>query len=108
MTVHTLSGRETRISGTLFARHYDVMTASFVAMTASFVGTINCACALLQTGSGKIIGMALADDYRRYAGECLALARRAANSDDRSRLTQMAQAWRELADKLDQKQSDRR
>jgi hypothetical protein len=43
--------------------------------------------------------MALEDDYRRYAAECVALAQAAANPNDKVRLLQMAQAWRDLADK---------
>jgi hypothetical protein len=41
--------------------------------------------------------MARADDYRRYAAECLALAQRAKTADDRARLVEMAQAWNEMA-----------
>jgi hypothetical protein len=43
--------------------------------------------------------MARGDDYRRYAAECLALAQQTSNPDDKARLLQMAQAWRDLADK---------
>jgi hypothetical protein len=42
-----------------------------------------------------------ADEYRSYAAECVRLAQRAANDEDRARLLTMAQAWRELADKRD-------
>ena len=38
-------------------------------------------------------------EYRRYAAECLALAQRAENPHDRSRLLEMAQAFNELAGK---------
>jgi hypothetical protein len=41
--------------------------------------------------------MARADDYRRYAGECLALAQRAKTADDRARLVEMAHAWNAMA-----------
>ena len=44
--------------------------------------------------------MTSADDYRRYATECLRLARAASDPDDKVRLLQMAQAWRDLADKI--------
>ncbi len=47
--------------------------------------------------------MPLADDYRRYCAECLALAQTASDPNDRARLLQMAQAWRELAEKQDAK-----
>jgi hypothetical protein len=43
--------------------------------------------------------MAVEDDYRRYAAECLALAKTASDPNDKARLLQMAQAWRDLADK---------
>jgi hypothetical protein len=42
--------------------------------------------------------MARAEDYRRYAAECLALAQRA-DPRDRARLLEMAQAFNELAAK---------
>ena len=41
--------------------------------------------------------MARADDYRRYAAECLALAQRAKTPQDRTHLLDMAHAWNELA-----------
>jgi len=44
-------------------------------------------------------GMASDEDYHRYAAECLALAQRTADSNDKARLLQMAQAWRDLAQK---------
>lgn len=50
--------------------------------------------------------MPSADDYRRFAAECVALAQHAANSDDKARLLQMAQAWRELAEKKETRQND--
>ena len=46
-------------------------------------------------------GLSLSDTYREYAAECLRLAQSATNGEDRARLLSMAQAWRELADKLD-------
>ena len=45
--------------------------------------------------------MAFVDDYLRYAEQCVALAARSSNAADKARLLQMAQAWRELAAKLD-------
>ena len=45
--------------------------------------------------------MARAQDYRRYAQECLALAERAADPGDRLRLVEMAQAFNEMAAKAD-------
>jgi hypothetical protein len=43
--------------------------------------------------------MARAEDYRRYAAQCLALAQRAADQSDRARLLEMAHAFNELAAK---------
>jgi hypothetical protein len=40
---------------------------------------------------------ARAGDYRRYAAECLALAQRAQDPNDRARLLEMAHAFNELA-----------
>jgi hypothetical protein len=39
------------------------------------------------------------DDYHRYAAECLALAQNTTDPSDKARLLQMAQAWRDLAQK---------
>jgi hypothetical protein len=50
-------------------------------------------------GDGWI--MASVEEYRRHAAECLSLAKIAENADDRSRLLQMAEAWRELAARLE-------
>jgi hypothetical protein len=47
--------------------------------------------------------MAFGDDYRRYAAECLALAQKTSNADDKARLLQMAQVWRDLVDKHEAK-----
>ena len=44
--------------------------------------------------------MTNAEKYRQYAAECLDLADRA-NSNDKARLVQMAQAFLELADRRD-------
>jgi hypothetical protein len=52
--------------------------------------------------------LSLADTYRNYAAECLRLAQSAANDEDRARLVNMAQAWRELADKLEQSDQEDR
>jgi hypothetical protein len=41
--------------------------------------------------------MARAEDYRRFAAECLAIAQRAANANDRARLLELAHAFNELA-----------
>jgi hypothetical protein len=44
--------------------------------------------------------MPVAEDYLRYAAECVALAQRTDNPETKARLLQMAQAWRELATKV--------
>jgi hypothetical protein len=49
--------------------------------------------------------MAGADDYRRYAMECVTLAQQASDPKDKVRLLQMAQVWRDLADKKDSEQN---
>jgi hypothetical protein len=43
--------------------------------------------------------MTRAEIYRTYAAECLALAQKSQNPEDRARLLQMAQAWRQLAER---------
>jgi hypothetical protein len=43
--------------------------------------------------------MITAEEYRRYSAECLDLADRTANPNDKARLVQMAQAFLELADR---------
>ena len=45
--------------------------------------------------------MSTADEYRRYAAECMALAERLADLADKSRLVQMAQAFLDLAARRD-------
>ena len=43
--------------------------------------------------------MTSSDYYRHLAAECLELAKKAPEKNDKARLTQMAQAWVDLADK---------
>src|SRR5262245_44013335 len=45
--------------------------------------------------------MSPAETYRRYAAECLALAQKVSTPEDRAHLLQMAQHWRQLAEKAD-------
>ena len=52
---------------------------------------------------GDCLGMASGEENRRHAAECLSLAKIAENTDDRSRLLQMAEAWRELAARIERK-----
>ena len=49
--------------------------------------------------------MPSANDYRRYSAECLALAERVADRADKAHLIQIAQAFLELANKQEQKDS---
>ena len=42
-------------------------------------------------------------DYRRYAAECVRLAQRIEDPDDKARMLDMAETFRELADKNDAK-----
>jgi len=44
------------------------------------------------------------DEYDEYAEQCMVLATKSSNPADKARLLQMAQAWHELAAKLDAKQ----
>jgi hypothetical protein len=41
------------------------------------------------------------DEYLQYAEQCLALAAKSSSAADKARLLQMAQAWRDLAEKRD-------
>jgi hypothetical protein len=53
--------------------------------------------------------MAPAEDYRRYAAECLALAQRAQDPNDRLQLLEMARAFNGLAAKaVPEDDSDRK
>ena len=47
--------------------------------------------------------MGRAEEYRRYAAECLALAQRALDPNDRARLLDMANAFNRLAAKTEGK-----
>jgi len=46
------------------------------------------------------------DDYLRFAEECVALAQKTADANARTRLLEMAQAWRDLADKRSDQNRD--
>ena len=39
-----------------------------------------------------------AEEYRRHANECRALARKAASEEERKQLTEMAETWLSLAE----------
>jgi len=47
--------------------------------------------------------MTSADDFRRYAAECVTLAQRMSDTADKTHMLQMAQAWHELAEKQEAK-----
>ena len=42
------------------------------------------------------------EEYLRYAEECIEVAQKSANPDTRMRLLEMAQAWRGLAQRLEE------
>jgi hypothetical protein len=44
--------------------------------------------------------------YRRYAADCIKMARSAANDGDKARLLQMAETWRHLAELAEAKARD--
>jgi len=55
---------------------------------------------LLPLGAGEVsLAFFSAVDYRRYAAECVRLAQQVADPDDKARLLDMAETFRELADK---------
>jgi hypothetical protein len=45
--------------------------------------------------------MSAPEEYRAFAAKCLTLAQSISDPDDKARLVEMAQAWRDLADKLE-------
>ena len=57
----------------------------------------------MQNGVGRIS----AEDCRRYAAECLDLARKIGKSDDKARLLEIAERWRELAERLADRRGQR-
>jgi hypothetical protein len=50
--------------------------------------------------------MARADDYARYAAECVRVAQKTPNPRDKALLLDMAQKWRELARKLEAEENN--
>jgi hypothetical protein len=65
----------------------------------TIIGTLCFDATFIVRDLGGGIDLSTADEYRRYAAECMALAERLASPDDKSRLIQMAQAFLELADR---------
>jgi hypothetical protein len=51
--------------------------------------------------------MALADQYKRRAAECVRMAERASNPEDKALLLQMAETWLRLAEKAEEREPDR-
>ena len=51
--------------------------------------------------------MALAADYRKYAADCLRLAKTTQVQDSKTILLEMAQRWYDLANKLDRDEEKR-
>ena len=45
--------------------------------------------------------MGKAEDYRRYAAECLRLAQQSVSQAEKALLLQMAETWRRLAEQAD-------
>jgi hypothetical protein len=45
--------------------------------------------------------MTRAEQYRRYAAQCLRVAQETSNPNDKALLLEMAQKWRELAEKTE-------
>ena len=47
-----------------------------------------------------------AEEYRRYAAECLRVAHQSNDPNDKSLLLEMAQRWRELAERVERRDGD--
>jgi hypothetical protein len=52
--------------------------------------------------------MARADEYRRYAAECVRVAQTTSNPNDKQMMLDMAQKWRELAEKAERQNEARK
>ena len=48
--------------------------------------------------------MSLADQYRRYAAECVRVSQQASNQNDKLVLLQMAETWRRLAERVERRE----
>jgi hypothetical protein len=48
--------------------------------------------------------MSRAEEYRRYAAECIRVAQETADPNDKALLLEMAQKWRELAERAERRQ----
>jgi hypothetical protein len=60
-----------------------------------------------RVGSLRFDGavMSRAEEYRRYAAECIRVAQVAADPKDKALLLEMAEKWRELAKRADHRES---
>jgi hypothetical protein len=56
--------------------------------------------ALVQSALRLGIQMSRAEEHRRHAAECLRVAQRVSDPNDKALLIQMAERWRELAEKV--------
>jgi len=56
-------------------------------------------CWRVQDGFTGAWDMARADEYRRYAAECLRVAQKTNNPSDKAMMLEMAQRWLELAER---------
>jgi hypothetical protein len=54
------------------------------------------------------LNMACVEEYRQYAAELIRIAEQTLNSNDKAALLDMAQRWRELAEKLGREEGQRR
>ena len=52
--------------------------------------------------------MPCVEEYRQYAAELIRIAQHTQNSNDKATLLEMAQRWRELAEKLETEEGQRR
>jgi hypothetical protein len=50
--------------------------------------------------------MQRAEEYRRYAAECIRVAHQSTDPHDKSLLLEMAQRWRELAARVERQDSN--
>lgn len=76
---------ETQFHGTLFWNN--------------FVREPNTTCGVSDWNVGRAEGMASAEEYRRYAAQCLSVAERQADTAEKARLIEMAQAFLRMAEK---------
>ena len=51
--------------------------------------------------------MSLADRYREFAAECVRAAQEASNPDDKVLLLEMAETWRQLAERAGKAEKDK-